>query len=245
MRCLPGSLLRFAQRLAHTFRSFFLLPIIFFISIQAVFAQEVLRGEVIVELEPVYGSFVDENYPLDNDTAYRRALEEAALFFSAQIYGWSFNYDIGERARGIAEEFELKDLGSIQWGDLRLKVTHAAFENFQLHAWMDYRPTENQLKRIRSWRAGLTRTAQAVGFGPLGGPAEVSGWFAIKKTALEDAARAAVREMLRGSERNRPKEVRGLICLQTFPRYFMDSGRWACSARFLVDVQEIVPFAAY
>jgi hypothetical protein len=208
-------------------------------------AQEVLRGEVMVELEPVLGAFMDEKYPLDKDDAYRRALEEAALFFSAQIYGWSFNYDIGEGARGIRENFELTPLGTIPWGDTGLRVTHAEFRDMRLYTWMDYRPRENQLRRIRAWRTGTIRKVQAVGYGPLGGPVEISGWFAIRKAALEDAARAGVRAMLQGSERNRPKESRGFISLETFPRYFMDSGRWACSARFLVEIKEIVPFPVY
>jgi hypothetical protein len=116
-------------------------------------AQEVLRGEVRVGLEPIFGFYVDEEYPLDKETAYRRALQEAALFFSAQIYGWSFYYDVGERARGIEEVFELNPLGEIRWGDPRLYVTHANFETWELEAttlrfsaflsvWMDYRPTD-------------------------------------------------------------------------------------------------------
>ena len=208
-------------------------------------AQEVLRGEVKVELEPVYGAYVDENYPLDTDSAYRRALEEAAMFFSAQIYGWAFHYDVGERARGIAEEFELTPLGEIRWGDPGLFLTHARFDNHVLSAWMDYRPTDAQLRRIEMWKMGTVRTAQAVGYGPLGGPVEVSGWLDIRKKALEDSARTAVRAMLQGSERNRPKEVTGFISLQTFPSYWMDAGRWAAQARFRVDIKEIIPFSAY
>jgi hypothetical protein len=212
---------------------------------RAGYGQEVLRGEVWVELEPVYGAYIEDEYPLLPDTARRRALEEAALFFAAMIYGWSFDYDIGERARGIAETFDLEPLGSIPWGDPGLRVTHAGVKDMRLSVWADYRPREHQLRRINVWKTGNIRSAQAIGFGPLGGPVEVSGWFSIKKTAMEDAARAAIRAMLRGSERNRPKEAKGFISLAAFPRYFMDSGRWACSARFRVDIREIVPFAAY
>ena len=217
---------------------FFLLPIL-------LPAQEVLRGEVKVEMEPVYGAYVDVKYPLDKDTAYRRALEEAAMFFSAQIYGWAFHYDVGERARGIAEEFELTPLGEIRWGDPGLFVTHANFENHVLSVWMDYRPTDAQWRRLEMWKMGTVRTAQAVGYGPLGGPVESSDWLVIKKTAMEDSARAAVRAMLQGQERNRPKEAAGFISLQTFPAYWMDAGRWAAQARFRVEIKEIVPFAAY
>jgi hypothetical protein len=95
------------------------------------------------------------------------------------------------------------------------------------------------------WKAGAARTIQATGFGPLGGPVEGSDWLTIKKTALEDAARAGIRAMLRGSERNRPKEVRGFIALAAFPRYWIEAGQWAVSARFRVEVTGIVPFGAY
>ena len=209
-----------------------------------------------MELEPVYGGYVDEEYPLNKDSAYRRALEEAAMFFSAQIYGWSFYYDVGERARGIAEEFELSPLGEIRWGDPGLFVTHAHFENREFRAashqmaaflsvWVDYRPTDAQRRRLEMWNMGNVKTAQAIGHGPLGGPVEISDWLSIKKATLEDSARAAVRAMLQGSERNRPKEARGFISLESFPAFWMDAGRWAARARFKIEIKEIIPFAAY
>ena len=223
-------------------------------------AQEVLRGELRVELEPIFGAYIDEEYPLDIQGAYRRALQEAALFFSAQIYGWSFHYDIGERARGIEEIFELTPLGEVRWGDPRLSVTHAHFVDREfratshlmaafLSAWMDYRPTEDQRRRLEMWKLGNVRPAQAIGYSPLGGKSENPGenpdWLSIKKEVLEDSARAAVRAMLQGSERNRPKEVTGFVCLESFPTFFMDRGRWAAQARFKVEIGEIVPFSVY
>ena len=208
-------------------------------------SSEVLRGEVMVEMEPIYGFYVEEKYPLDTDDAYRRALEKAAMFFSASIYGWSFDYEIGERARGIPEIFELNPMGEIRWGDPRLRVTHADLRNMRLYVWMDYHPDQYQARRLQAWRSGTVRTAQAVGFGPLGMPGETADWIGVRKLAMEDGARAAVRAMLQGNERNRPKEARGFISLQSFPVYWLDSGRWACSARFHVDIREIVPFSAY
>ena len=209
-------------------------------------------------MEPIFGAYVDDEYPLDMDSAYRRALQEAAMFFSAQIYGWSFNYDVGERARGIEEIFELNPLGEIRWGDPGLRVTHAHFEtrDFRptthrmaayLSAWMDYRPTDAQRRRLTMWRLGNVRPAQAIGHSPLGGADETgaANWLEIKKNALEDSARAAVRAMLQGSERNRPKEASGFISLESFPSFFMDSGRWAAQARFKVEIIEIVPFSVF
>ena len=189
---------------------FFLLFSAFSANSSPVSGQEVLRGEVKVELEPIYGSFVDEKYPLDTDSAYRRALQEAAMFFSAQIYGWSFHYDIGERARGIKEEFDLEALGEIRWGDPRLFVTHAKFENRILSVWMDYRPTDTQRRRLEMWKMGSIRTAQAIGYGPPGGPVEISDWLTIKKEALEDSARAGYVPCFRAANGTGPRKQRAL-----------------------------------
>jgi hypothetical protein len=208
-------------------------------------AQEVLRGEVKVDLEPVYAAYLDAPFPLDTASAHKRALEEAALFYSGIIYGWSFVYDIGERARGIAEELELTPLGTITWGDPGLFATDTEVRNNQFHLWTDYRLTDTQKRRLSMWKSGTVRSTQAIGCGPLGGPVEMADWITIKQTALEDAARAAIRAILRGSERNRPKQAKGFISLSAFPYYYMEGGRWTASGRFRVEITEIIPFAAY
>jgi hypothetical protein len=216
------------------------------------YSPDVIRGEVWIELEPILGGQVDSEYPLSGDAAAKRALEAAALFFSAMIYGWEFHYDIGEKARQTAEHLELQPLARIPFGDPGLRVTELETRDMRLRLWADYRLSEAQQRKLRSWRAGTIRSAQALGHSPLdpapaanGAADETPGWLAVRKAALEDAARAALRAMLRGQERNRPKEAAGFISLASFPRYFMDSGRWAADARFHVELREIIPFAAY
>ena len=207
---------------------------------------DAIRGEVWVELEPIYGDRPDVEFPLSRETAARRALQEAALYYSAMIYGWSFHYDIGERARGIAEDFGvLEPMGEIPWGDPRLTVTGFEHRDMKLRIWTDYRLNGSQQKRMQLWRTGTVRNAQAMGYCPMQGPAPDSGWLDIRNAVLKDAARSAVREMLRGSERNRPKAATGYISLASFPRFYVDSGQWAASVRFRIAINEIIPFAAY
>ncbi|MCL2601368.1 MAG: hypothetical protein FWD91_00995 [Treponema sp.] len=234
----------------HNRRAFLALFLVLFAASPALAplgAQDVLRGEVRVEIAPfpVFSGFVEARAPLDENTARRQALHMGALFFAAQIYGWAFHYDIGERARGIAEEFELRPLGEIEWGDPRLFVTHAHVEGSVFTAWMDYRPSDIQRQRLNVWSAGNIRPVQGIGRGQLGGPDESTTWFDIQITALEDAARAAVRAMLQANERNRPKQATGFISLQEFPFFWMDSGSLAARARFRVEVREIIPFAVH
>jgi hypothetical protein len=209
------------------------------------FSQEVLRGEIRVELEPVYADYIDEQYPLDTGATHKRALQEAAMFFSAMLYGWSFEHEIGERARQIPEQFELEPLGVIAWGDSRLRVTDARLEGARFFMWVDYRLDEDQTRRMRVWRSGTVRSSHATGYGPVGGAVEIGDWMQIRKIALEDAARAAVRAILQAAERNRPKHARGYIALDSFPVYRLSSGRWQVNARFRVEITEIIPFSVY
>ena len=210
------------------------------------FNNEIIRGDLWVEFEPVYGFRVDDEYPLDFETAARRALQEAALYFSGMIYGWHFHYEIGERARGIAEDFEVfEPMGEVRWGDPKMIVTESERQDSKLRIWADYRMNEIQQKRIQLWRTGTVLNAQAVGYCPLEGPSPDSTWLDIRNAVLKDAARAAVRGILRSSERNRPKEASGFISLASFPRFYVDKGQWVASVRFHVQINEIIPFAVY
>ena len=208
--------------------------------------SEVIRGEVWIDMEPIYGDRVEEEYPLSKETAARRVLQEAALYFSGMIYGWSFHYDIGEKARSIAEDFDVfEPMGEIHWGDPRLNTIEGEMRNMQMRVWADYQLSEVQQKRMQMWRMEMVRNAQALGYCPMQGLTPDAGWLDIRNAALQDAARAAVRAMLRGSERNRPKEVTGFISLAAFPRFFIKAGQWVAVARFRVQINEIIPFAAY
>jgi hypothetical protein len=200
-----------------------------------VFAQEVLRGEVKIELEQVRGFLVEDGPPLNLAEAKQAGLRDAARFFGAMIYGWSFHYEVGEKARKIEDNLELTPLGTVTADDPRMELTNIQMNGPNMHLWVDYRPGETQLYRLEKWKAGSARTAQGYGESPL----------EDKYAALEDAARATLRAMLRGSERNRPKEALGFISLAAFPKFYLDKGRWAAFCRFRVDIREIRPFAAH
>jgi hypothetical protein len=232
----------------------------------ALSAQEVLRGEVVIDLEPVFTASGGAPYPhpVGMETARVWALEEAALFFSAMIYGWVFVYEFEEKARGISGDFTLESRGAVRFGDPAFFATDAAIWDGRLSLWADYRLSAFQRRRLESWRAGLTRNLQASGYADLDAAASPEGaspqaekdagenaegkpvdWIASKRAALEDAAKNGIKALLRGQERSRPKEARGFIALAEFPRYFMHGGRWAVSARFRVEITGITPFAAY
>jgi hypothetical protein len=175
-------------------------------------------------------------YPLDEATAHRRALGEAAGVFAAMIYGWTFDYSIGDRSRAITESFELEPNGAIPFGDPRLTATDAEAEASILRVWAEYRMDEAQKRSFYALREGASRLSQGQGSAPL------SRGTAGKAAALRDAARAAVRTALARTERNRPKEAYGIVTLMEVPRFWVDAGRYECAARFHVNIKEIVPY---
>lgn len=203
------------------------------------FADEVLSGEFRVDLEPVWAVGDGAAYPLDKDGAARTALKEAAAAFSAMIYGWTWSYEPESRARGLSEAFTLTPSGSVSPGDRDLRATAVSSEGSVLRYWIEFRLDQAQERRYRSFRNAGRRSATGTGSAPLTLGA------ASKDAALEDAARAAVRAVLRELTANRPRLSKGVIALDAAPRYFVDQGRWVAVARFLVVVDEIKPYSAY
>jgi hypothetical protein len=207
--------------------------------------RETLRGEVSVELEAPYLLPLGISSPIDRVTAGSWALEESAAAFSGMIYGWSFEYEPGERARELRERVIVTPLGRVDAADPRLKITEAAVRGGLYELWADYELSGEQQHRVRAWNAVETRETAGRGYAPLAGGEGTAERTDIKKAALEDAVKKALRAQLRLEERNRPRLVRGYIALARFPVYRIFHGNWAAEARFRVRITEIVPFPAY
>jgi hypothetical protein len=209
------------------------------------FSQDVLRGEISGEMEPVYAVFLGLPSPLDNATAVLWALEDSAAAFSGMIYGWAFEYEPGERARNISENIELRPLGTIQSGDERLKVSDARVKNDMFYMWSDYELSSEQAYRIAAWNSQNTIGVNATGYAPLQGKPGITERKEIKFSALEEAACQSIRSQLRTRVKNRPRIIKGNIALSHFPLYRIVEGKWAATARFRLEVTEVVPFSVY
>jgi hypothetical protein len=221
---------------------FFIL--LFFITMP-VFADDVLRGQVAEEIEPVYALHLGVASPAKIEDVQKWALETAADAFAGMIYGWEFEYEPGERARGISENLELKPRGQVDSGDVRLTVTDASVEDNVLYIWSDYSLSGDQKSRVDAWKSNISIGVNATGYSPLHGPSGTTERKMIKIAALHDAARSAIRAYLRAYIKNRPRITKGYISLSSFPIYKMFSGQWSATARFRLEVTEVVPFAVY
>jgi hypothetical protein len=237
--------MRYVMRSGNAFAALFLL----LLCDASLFAQsvprETLRGEVSIELEAPYLLPLGISSPVDRATAGLWALEESAAAFSGMIYGWTFEYEPGERARELRERVLLTPLGRVESADPRLKITEAAVRGDLYELWADYELSGDQQYRLRAWNSVESRETAGRGYAPLAGKEGTRERTEIKRAAFEEAVKKALRAQLRGEERNRPRLVRGYIALARFPVYRIFHGNWAADARFRVRVTEIVPFPAY
>ncbi|GMO21935.1 MAG: hypothetical protein Ta2B_00830 [Termitinemataceae bacterium] len=220
--------------------------IFFFLSIcPFLAAQDVLRGEICEEMEPVYAVHLGIPSPIDASTATMWALEDAQSTFSAMIYGWSFDYTPANPSRSIEESINLIAQGEIPFGDERMEVTDARRDNDLFFIWVDYELSDSQKRRMRAWNSVTSFSAQAQGFGSLQGETGIANRKLIKHGALEDAAKRAIKEKLRRMYKNRPMAAYGFIALSQFPIYKMKSGLWSAVAHFRIEIKTTEGYSVY
>ena len=206
---------------------------------------DILRGEVQVDVEPVYALSRGVPSPLDDDALLAWALEESARSYAGMIYGWSFEYEPGEKARDLAEHITLAALGTVGAHEPALKTDRVDKNAVRVSVWTDYHLSETQSRRRQSWSATGSIEAQAHGTGALDLSPVAAKDIMAHDGALEDAARSAIRARLRATERNRPRRVKGRIALAAFPHYGIQNGALTVQARFRLKIGEVEPYAVY
>jgi hypothetical protein len=152
------------------------------------------------------------------------------------IYGWEYEYAVGENARNVGDVFEWSPLGELPFGDVRMTPADSAQEGAIYRLWADYELDGALAARRSAWRGGQLRSLHARGS---------AGLEKGQQDALQDAARQAVRSLARGIERERPRVIRGRIALAKFPIITIANGEWAASAQFFVEIEEIQKYQGY
>ena len=196
-----------------------------------------LAGEFWVEISPFIET--EEEYPLPEDKAYKRLLEEASFVFSGMIYGFDFTYTPFDKSRKVDEIFTLEPVAVIPWGDSRLSVVETRAESNRLYALIRYVPEEHQLRWLRMMNSNIYPRATGRGRASLfGGPVE-------KYTALRAAAKEAIRGYLRARIFNKPREVLGKLVFSEIPHVIIDAGEYVAVTRIRIDIDEIILYGMY
>ncbi len=202
-------------------------------------AQEAyrFRAEFWTALEGIPQS--GDPWPLPLAVAAERLADEAAYVFSGEIWGFQFEWTPSDKARNLGEVFRLEALGSIARADPRLHAGPARVEDGRLLAYVEYRPNAAELSLVEAAGKSPWKSVQGSGQGQfLKGEAG-------RKDAFEAAAKAALRELLRGLEPNKPRRVRGRLVFASVPRVGMVDGQWLVQARYRVEVQQLESYEVF
>lgn len=216
----------------------------FLLALAPIRAQEaVLRAEFWAESEPLTAlpSVVEDAAPksITPEQTAEALLSEARRVFSGMVWGFQFVYVPSDKARGVAEVFELSPLGQIPWGDPRLTVSDLRTTGTQLRAYLEYRPDGFGAGRMESWQDVSYESAQGRGSAPL------AGGSASRFEAMDEAAKEALRNLLRPIVKNKPREIRGIFAYAAAPRLVIAGGSFIASLRIRVRVTEIRPYTVY
>jgi hypothetical protein len=213
-------------------------------SAQAEFTDTILQGELWMPFQQLAPGELEEKTP--DQAKLDAMLEEMQTVFSGMIYGWSFTYRPADPDRKAPEFLEVTPLGRIvgTTGDpktSRALATDTRIDKDQGIVAVNFRyymtPFESQ--RRRSW--GLTNLDQSAGTGK----AKIADRLESRLDALRQALKEAVRNLLRPRVLNRPQEIRGEALLREVPRYYLDSGQYACSARFQLRIDDVREYPLY
>jgi hypothetical protein len=180
-----------------------------------------------------------EPWPLPLAVAAERLASEAAWVFAGEIWGFAFDWTPSDKARGLADSFRLEALGSIPKGDPRLHADPARVADGRLLAYVSWRPNETELGLVAASGRSPWQSVQG------GGKGLYQRGEDGRREAFEEAAKAALRELLRGLEPNKPRRVRGRMVFASPPRIGLVDGAWLVQARYRVEVQEVQAYGVY
>ena len=191
-----------------------------------------------IELEPLV-RIGPGPYPIPVETAQKSLLEIGRVLLSAMVYGWSFSYEPGDRARGVTERFVLTPIAQVAWGSPRLKVLQTEVQDTRLWARISYVLDDQESRRRAAWDSGTADLSTGSGSAPL------QLGDAGRTASLESAVKDAIRRSLDVRYPNKPRQVTGDVALWADPTVLIRSGTYLTTASVRVVVRELIPYRIF
>ncbi len=188
-----------------------------------------------IELEPLV-RIGDGPYPIPVADAEKSLLEDARTLISGMVYGWSFFYIPGDKARKVDEVFELTPLALITAGSPRLRVIETEVSATRLYARVAYTMDAEEAGRRAAWDSNTADMSTGMG------TADVIAGPAARAASLSNAIRDAIRLALDTRYLNKPRQITGDVVLWEDPTVLVRAGTYTTSAKVKLVVRELVPY---
>lgn len=200
--------------------------------------ERIVRAPIWVYLEPVPGN-VDTGQTNPRTPPLPELKNLSRFVLEGMVFGWRVVYTPPDRARAVAEYFEMVPLARLPENDERLKLTELRVRYPFLETWAELTIDGATARHSDRWQSVIFRTVQGRGTGER--TAETEG--------IRDAYRAAVlnavREHARSLEKNKPKEIHADLLLRGEPRLHVDQGWFVANLRLILHIKEIVPYRSW
>lgn len=157
----------------------------------------------------------------------------APFMVNALVCGYHFVYTPSDKARRVAEYFEVEPLGDFR-GQIAYK--EPTIKDDLLCAWVEYEKLPDERMRNRAWNSVLTQKISGHGKG------KVSNGFDGITDSVKDALKDAVRTHYRKVVKNKPKEISGDVIVKNIPQFGIKSGYYIISLDFFLDNDIIVSY---
>ena len=228
-----------------------------FAQLQSPSAQkEEIRIQMWAELDAFPGLFGDEGFEqkeftpeakgfTDNMEENRKMLYGFAIgrmkeltpyLVNGMINGWTFDYMPSDRARGVQEFFEF---GQIREFDSFMNpIDYRAPEviDDRLVVWAYCDRTIYQQQEFERWQSINHPRVRGAGSSP------VSKGFEGIQEACGEAVKNGVREYWRTVEKNKPKEITGVLLIIGNPRIFIKDGLYNVQLDFFLETDKIIRY---
>ncbi|GMO62480.1 MAG: hypothetical protein Ta2A_09120 [Treponemataceae bacterium] len=180
--------------------------------------------------------------PMENMLRYPLSqIREAAPFFVEGLsHGWTFEYTPSDRARKVEEYFDFKSIHPLSESEIRaISYSQAHVEGNTLYCWVDF-PLDERALFLKKQQAGAkTISIHGKGYGTIFG-----GTNGIHEAAKE-ALKNAIRDYAQKITRNKPKEIAGSVIISQPPIVALDSGRYAVTLDFFLEISILLPYSNY
>ena len=191
-----------------------------------------------IELEPLV-RIDPARYPLPVDAAEKDLLEVGRVLVSGMIYGWTFTYIPGDKARQVSETFALTPVAQVAWGNPRLRVTETEVSDARLWARIAYSLDDEEALRRSAWDSNIAELSTGSGsVSVMEGPGG-------REASLQAAIRDAIRRSLDTRWVNKPRQIDGTVVLWEDPVSLVGSGAYTTVAKIKLLVRELVPYRIY
>ncbi len=211
--------------------------VLFLCAVQAGAIEEQLILNLWTELEPMI--IEGDEHPVSFDTAAKRMLEQARIFFSGMIYGYRFTYTPSDISRGVADRFELLPVAEIVWGDPRLVILYTEKRDNRIFAKISYSMQNFMSERRKSWNSNTIPLSSGQG------EESLFKGQAARMDAYREAIKQAVREHARKRYYNKPRELSGDLLLWEEPYTIIKSGTYTTRVTVKLTIHTHTPYLIF